>query len=1142
MSASPCAACGFPNPAGALFCGRCGNALGQPCPSCGTVVGPGLAYCTSCGFALAEADAPEAVEERKVVTVVFVDLVGFTGRAERLDPEDVRGLLAPYHSRAKSELERFGGTVEKIIGDAVMAVFGAPIAHEDDPERAVRAALAVREAIAELNAADPSLRLSVRIGAATGEALVNLNARPEHGEALAAGDVLNTASRLQSAAPADGILVDEATRRAIEHAIELREAEPVEAKGKAEPVQVWEPVAPRARLGVDIAFRGGAPLVGRADELDALLDAVNRAERDRAPQLVTLVGVPGIGKSRLVWELFSALDSDPAQYVTWRQGRSLPYGDGVAFWALGEMTKAQAGILETDDAGTTEAKLRAAVENVVSEPAEARWVEGHLRPLAGLAADAAASTDQAGEAAAAWRRFFEALAEQRPLILVFEDLHWADDGLLEFVDQMADWTTDVPLLILCTTRPELLDRRPGWGGGKRNATTISLAPLSQGDTAELISSLLDGRVQAEDRPELLARAGGNPLYAEEFVRMLAQAEEELPLPESVQGIIAARLDTLPPDEKTLIQAAAIVGKVFWPDALVAMLGLSRADVEVEESLRLLERKEFVRRERRSSIAGETAYVFRHVLVRDVAYSQIPRRRRADMHRLAATWIEALASDRPEDLADMVAHHYLSALDLDRRTGREDPELALRARTALVDAGDRSFALNAFPAAARFYEQALGLSAESDAERPRMLLSYGRALFQAEGGGKEALREAADAFLEAGEREQAALALVALADFVHFIEGKGQEAAANLDLAISLVADSPPSAIKAGVLANRARFHMIADEADRAIPLADEALALATSLGLEELQAHTLNTRGVARTLNGDLGGVDDLERAVEIAPPLSFELMRALNNLVSTLVELGELERGFALMTRSLEAARRHGNVVAVAWVETQQLDRLYWIGAWEELLERAEQMLDAETSSTPALMAIDAYIFRARLRLAKGQVEGAVEDSAKLVDHARIQGDPQVAFPAFATRAHVLYEAGRHAEAGIAVDELLDRWRASPSSAAGPWVAELAHVLDGLGRGSELAEASAKVRLRTRWLDAAQALTAGDPVRAAQIYEELGARSDAAKTGLRAAELLAAAGRREEAQSQLSSALEFFRQAGATRYVREAEALLAVR
>jgi class 3 adenylate cyclase/tetratricopeptide (TPR) repeat protein len=1137
MSASSCAACGFANPAGALFCGNCGRALGRPCPSCGTVVPPDLAFCTSCGAALEEEERV-AAEERKVVTAVFVDLVGFTGRSERLDPEDVRGFLAPYHARAKAELERFGGTVEKFIGDAVVAVFGAPVAHEDDPERAVRAALAVRDAIAELNAEDPALGLSLRIGVATGEALVNLAARPEQGEQLAAGDVLNTASRLQSAAAADGILVDEATRRATDHSIEYHDAEPVQAKGKSEPVPVWEPVAPKARLGVDIAFRGGAPLVGRGDELDALLDAISRAQRDRAPQLVTLVGVPGIGKSRLVWELFSALDSDPGQYVTWRQGRSLPYGDGVAFWALGEMTKAQAGILESDDAEAAEAKLRAAVEHVIEESEEAGWVEGHLRPLAGLGAGADSGGDHAAEALAAWRRFFEALAEQRPLILVFEDLHWADDGLLDFVDQMAEWTTDVPLLILCTARPELLDRRPGWGGGKRNATTISLAPLSQDDTAALVASLLDGRLQAGQRTELLARAGGNPLYAEEFVRMLAQAEEELPLPESVQGIIAARLDTLPSDEKTLVQAASIVGKVFWPGALGEMLGLPPGDVE--RQVHALERKEFVRRERRSSVAGETAYVFRHVLVRDVAYSQIPRKRRAEMHRLAATWIEALAGDRPEDLADMVAYHYLSALDLDLRSGREDPELAAKARTALVEAGDRSFALNAFPPAARFYEQALALTPGKDAERPRLLLSYGRAMFHAEGSGKEALREAADDFLEAGEPEQAALALVALADFVHFIEGKSQESQASLDLAVSLVADSPPSAVKAGVLANRARFHMISDETDEAIPLADEALALAIELDLVELQAHTLNTRGVARTLNGDLGGVEDLERAVELAPPLSFERMRALHNLVSMLVEVGDLERGFALSASAREAARRHGHVVAMAWAETQQMDELYWTGAWGELLPRAEQMIGT-SSTSPTLMVIDAYIFRAQLRLASGNLEGAVEDSALLLDHARAQGDPQVAFPALAARAHVLYEAGETEKAAAAVDELLARWRERPSSAAGPWISEVAHVLEGLGRTAELAEASASVRLRTKWLEAAESLASGDVVRAADLYKKIGAQTAAARTRLRAAEQLISAGRREEAEAQLELALAFFRTAGAERYIREAEALLAV-
>jgi len=1138
MSASTCAACGFANPAGALFCGNCGSALGRPCPSCGTVVSPELAFCTSCGTSLEE-ERRVAAEERKVITAVFVDLVGFTGRSERLDPEDVRAFLAPYHARAKAELERFGGTVEKFIGDAVVAVFGAPTAHEDDAERAVRAALAVRDAISELNADDPSLGLSVRIGAATGEALVNLNARPEQGEQLAAGDVLNTASRLQSAAPPDGILVDEATHRLTQDAIEQREAEAVTAKGKSEPVSVWEPVAPKARLGVDIAFRGGAPLVGRGDELNALLDAVGRSQRDRSSQLVTLVGLPGIGKSRLVWELYSALDADPEQYVTWRQGRSLPYGDGVAFWALGEMTKAQAGILESDDAEAAEAKLRETVGHILEEVEEARWVESHLRPLAGLGGGSEAGSDHAAEALAAWRRFFEALAEQRPLILVFEDLHWADEGLLDFVDQMAEWATDVPLLILCTARPELLDRRPGWGGGKRNATTISLAPLSQEDTASLVSSLLDGALQGERRNELLTRAGGNPLYAEEFVRMLAQAEEELPLPESVQGIIAARLDTLPPDEKTLVQAAAIVGKVFWPGALGEMLGVPRADLE--QAMHALERKEFVRRERRSSIAGETAYVFRHVLVRDVAYSQIPRTRRADMHRLAAGWIEALAGDRPEDLADMVAHHYLNALDLDRRSGREDPELAARARVALAEAGDRSFALNAFPAAARFYREILALSPDSDPRRTKVLLDYGRALFHAEGGGMEPLREAADELLDAGEVESAATALAAIADIYFFVEGQGQEASRHLDMAVELLADRPPSREKAMTLANRARYFMIRERAAEAIEVGREADEMAEMLGLADIRANVLNTVGVARVQAGDAGGLEDIEASIEIAPPHSFERMRALNNLAATLQQVGELERAEDTLDQALHEARLFGHHVILKLIESQRLDKLYWDGEWEELVRRASEDIEGAEPGSPSVQALDAHILRARVRLGRDDVGGALEDSAAAAELARTDGDPQIVFPAFATRALVLLGAGQQPEAEALADELLERWAENSMSTAGPWITELAPVLLALGRGEDIVTASERASLRSRWLEAAAELARGDAAAAAEGYDRIGAHADAAVTRLRAAEQLISGGRRGEAERQLELALEFFRGAGAERYIREAEALLAV-
>jgi class 3 adenylate cyclase/tetratricopeptide (TPR) repeat protein len=1130
MSATTCAACGFANPAGALFCGRCGTELGRPCPTCESVVSPGLAFCTTCGAPLEADDAPAAGEERKVLTVVFVDLVGFTSRAERLDPEDVRGLLSPYHACAKAELERFGGTVEKFIGDAVVAIFGAPRAHEDDPERGVRAALGVRNAIADLNAGDPSPELAVRIGVATGEAIVDLNARLEYGEGLAAGDVLNTASRLQSNAPTDGILVDEATQRATEHAIELRELPAVDAKGKAEPVLAWEAIAPKARLGVDIAFRGGAPLVGREAELRALLDAVARARRERSAQLVTLVGVPGIGKSRLVYELWAALDADP-ELTYWRQGRSLPYGDGVSYWALGEMAKAHAGILESDDAHVAEEKLRAAVAQALPDPGQARWVEEHLRPLIGL--QTKGEPAERGEAFGAWRRFLEALAEQRPLVLVFEDLHWADDGLLDFVDELVDWATGVPLVVVGTTRPELLERRPGWGGGKRNAITLSLAPLTDEDTAALVTALV-----GDERPELVHHSGGNPLYAEEYARMVAQSSNggELPLPSSVQGIIAARIDTLSPEEKALVQDASVLGKVFWAGELTHVSNL-RPTV-TDERLRSLERKEFVRRERGSSVAGETAFVFRHALVRDVAYGTIPRARRAQKHRLAAEWVESLAGDRPEDLADMIAHHYSTALDVLSSAGQDLGDLPARARTALRDAADRALSLNAPAAAARFYEQALSLWPESDPERPQVLLSYGRALYHAEGGGKEALREAADELLDAGDREQAAIALLALAEVVHFVDGKTQEAQEHLDLAVSLVAESPASAEKAEVLANRARFHMVADEAEAAMALADEAHELATELGLEELRAHTLNSRGVARTMIGDLGGVDDQERAVELAPPLSFELMRALNNLVATHSELGELERAFTLMDRSVAEARRYGHVVMLTWVEIQQLDHLYWTGEWDELAERVERLLP----TTATLMATDAHLLAARLALAAGNFDGAVAHSAQAVELSGRQGNPQSSFPALANRAWVLLEAGETDEARAVLHDLLARWRQSPTSPPGTWLPELALTAEALGCEKELLEAASRARLRTRWLEAAQALLSGDAAKAAAVYERMGAQADAAITRLRSAELLQAAGRPGEAEAELSLALAFFPPGRSAYFVGKAEALLGRR
>jgi tetratricopeptide (TPR) repeat protein len=1024
----------------------------------------------------------------------------------------------------RSELERFGGTMEKFIGDAAVGLFGAPLAHEDDPERAVRAALAVRDAASELDEI-------VRIGVTTGEALVTREARTLEGEGMAAGDVVNTAARLQAAAAAGSILVDEATFRATEHAIDYRESTAVDAKGKAQPVRVWEAMAPRARLGIDIAFRGAAPLVGRDDELDALRDALARARRDRTAQLVTLVGLPGIGKSRLVYELWAGVEAEP-QLVYWRQGRSLPYGSGVSFWALGEMVKAQAGILENDDARIAERKLFEAVGEVLQEESESRWIAGHLRPLVGL--PSATSDGRREEAFAAWRRFFEALAERRPLVLVFEDIHWADEGLLDFIDHLVEWTTDVPLLVVCTTRPELLDRRPGWGGGKRNAITISLPSLADEDVSRLMRELV-----GEAKPELVAHAGGNPLYAEEYARMLVQSGngDEVPLPDSVQGIIAARLDTLPLEEKALTQDAAVLGKVFWTGELAHVAGLDRTVATA--GLQTLERKEFVRRERRSSVAGEAAYVFRHVLLQDVAYSQIPRARRANRHRLAAEWIESLAADRREDLADVVAHHYVSALELARATGLETDELAEKARFALHEAGDRSASLNAFAAATRFYRSALDLWPEKDPGYPQLLFRFGRARFFSEDQGEDSLMRAAEELLDAGDRASASEAETLVGE-LRWIEGDRDRAFDHFEGAAALLADEPPSRSKAYVLGNLARYLMIGDEAERTIAVGQEAFEMARELGLEDVKAHVLITIGVARVMIGDLEGWADLERAIAIGEEFnSPEVVRGYNNLASTHAALGDLERAFGMQARARQAAERFGTIRALRYLEAERMDELYWLGSWEEALALADQFVEQAESGLPHHREVDARIIRGHIRLARGDSMGALDDSARALAFAQQVRDPQTLFPALAFNARVLLATGDAQGAGDCATRLLEAWAEAGVTFAAFWLPDLAVVLADLGRGAEFERASgAYVRIPTRWLDAALAVVQGRDLEAAGAYAAIGSRPDEADARLRATEALTQAGRRTEAEAALGPAVAFYRSVEAAARVRQAEGL----
>ncbi|MBA2569428.1 MAG: AAA family ATPase [Actinobacteria bacterium] len=1104
------------------------------CPQCGRENADDARFCSGCGTALAgEREAPR--EERKVVSVLFADLVGFTSRAERMDPEDVRAVLEPYHARLRTELEQRGGTVEKFIGDAVMALFGAPTAHEDDPERAVRAALAIRDWIREEG------HLQLRIAVTTGEALVALGARPAEGEGMASGDVVNTAARLQAGAPVDGILVDDTTYRATSQKIDYRQAEPVSAKGKQEPIPAWEALEARSRFGVDVAQAPRAPLIGRERELDVLVAALDRVRAERSPQLVTLVGVPGIGKSRLVYELSQVVENEP-ELTSWRQGRSLPYGEGVSFWALGEIVKAQTGILETDSREDAQQRLSASATAFLQGD-DADWVARRLGPLVGVESEHELRGDHRAEAFAAWRRFFEALAEERPLVLVFEDLHWADEGLLDFVDHLVEWATGVPILVVCTARPELLARRPGWGGGKPNAMTLSLSSLNDEQTAHLFSALLERSVlPAETQAALLQRAGGNPLYAEEFARMMADRDltvgnGEPPLPESIQGIVAARLDALSEEEKTLLQDAAVVGKVFWLGT-VSKVGAVEPRA-AQERLHSLERKEFVRRQQRSSVAADTEYAFRHVLARDVAYGQIPRAARAEKHCRTAEWIAGLG--RPDDHAEMLAYHYLTALELARVSGVATDSMVDWARFALREAGDRAYGLGAYPAALAFYRDAVELWPHDDQGRPMLLFRYGQTVnLVTATKGFDVLTEARDALLAAGDSGTAAEAEILIGE-TFWMQGQRDRTFERVRAAEALVAEAPTSASKAFVVANLSRYAMLAGERDDAIRLGREALDMAVELGNDELRAHALNNIGTARLTKGDRGGLEDIEQSLAIAVAAnSPESVRAYGNLASSLVDLGELERAFTMNEEALRAAERFGLDDVLKWQTAELAWQPYFAGRWDDAMRRVDAHIAGFTAE-PFWMETPCRWLRGRMLLARGDDEGALVDAERAVELAREAKDPQILWPALSFAARTVFPVDPQRADGF-VTEVFSDWYAKgliSSGSESEWLADLTVVIAPLDRNSEFLDAVGRTTPNP-WLAAAAAYASGDLLGAAEQYAAIGALPHEAYARLRGAETLVLAGRRAEADPELQRSLAFWRSVGATAHVREGEALLA--
>lgn len=741
----------------------------------------------------------------------------------------------------------------------------------------------------------------------------------------------------------------------------------------------------------------------------------------------------------------------------------------------------------------------------------------------------APSAERRGESFAAWRRFVEALGEERPLVLVFEDLHWADDGLLDLVDELAERLTDVAILVVAVARPELLARRPAWGGGKPNATTISLAPLSREETQRLVDALRERSTLApETQAALLEHAGGNPLYAEEFVRMLGErGVTGTQLPESVQGIIAARLDSLCPEDKRLLQHAAVLGKVFWSGGLADITALDRH--EVEDRLHALERRELVRRERRSSVVGELEYAFRHVLVREVAYESLPRAARAEKHVRAAHWLESIG--RPDDHADELAHHYLSALELARASGTDIGVGAADAAVALGRAGGRAYGLNAFKTAVRFYEEALALGVAGQ-ERPRLLLRLASALhFSGDPRATEVAERALEELIAVDDVEGAAEAGAVLSSAWWYL-GRGERAREAIENAQRLVAGRGDSLAALRLLSQAARFATVESRFDDAVRLGTEALRMQQVLGIEHLVPDPAGTVATARGLTSDLDrGIRELEAVIERATRLgSPEAVRSCNNLAILLWHAGDLERVEQITLEGMRLAKQLGH-------RMHFLDgHLWWLGfqrgRWDDALAAADAFLAQSSAGAVRYSEGTALRVRARIYLAR-ELPAAEEEAQKQVELARVIGDPQSLLPALSTAAYVDSKLGRAAEAKAAIGEML------PFLAGGMLTAHVLPwpVLADPGLRDEICAALLEAP-RTPLVDVVRSLADGDVRGAADRLAGDGDAANAAELRLCAAKQLAAEGRTRDRDEQLAKARPFFRSVGAARFLRECEML----
>ncbi|HLW18285.1 MAG TPA: adenylate/guanylate cyclase domain-containing protein, partial [Actinomycetota bacterium] len=859
-----CPSCGAENRAGAKFCKVCGTSLSLVCPN-GHPVEAGAQFCDECGAAVrpparatqaavassapVSAAAPVPSGERRLVSVLFADLVGFTTLSESRDVEEVRELLSRYFDTCRRLITRYGGTVEKFIGDAVMAVWGTPVAREDDAERAVRAALELVDAVSAMGSSVGAPDLRARAGVLTGEAAVMIGGTTE---GMVAGDLVNTASRVQSAAQPGTVFVGESTRRSSDASIVYEQAGTHTLKGKAEPMELWRAVRVIAGIGGNYKPTGlEPPFVGRDRELRQVKDLFHSAIEDKKAHLVSVIGIAGIGKSRLAWEFFKYIDGQ-ADLIFWHRGRCLSYGEGVSYWALAEMVRMRAEIVEGEDQMSASAKLRTAVEQYVSDADERKWIEPRLAHLLGLEERAARDSE---DLFAAWRVFFERLAEESPVVMVFEDMQWADSGLIEFIEYLTNWSRSYPIFVVTSGRPEFIERHPEWGAAKRAFTSLYLEPLPRDVMQEMLDGLVPG-LGDEVRSKILDRAEGVPLYAVETVRMLLdkgllQAQdnayrvtgpiETLEVPETLHALIAARLDGLNEDERRTIQDASVLGKTFTAESVAALTGIEQAGMDA--ILGALVRKEVLalQTDFRSPESGQ--YGFLQDLVRRVAYETMSKKERKARHLAAAQLLEEAGGTDDDESVEVLASHYVEAYNA-APDAPDAAEIRGRARAALVGAGKRAASLASAVEARRYYEQALEL-AEDDGEGAALHEQAGQMAWIGGDipGSKEHVETAREMYEKLGDDRGVARASSIYADVLR-AGGRLEDAITIMKEAFEVLENEQPDESTGMLAAQLGRSLYFTGRVAESAEILERALSMAEKMLLPSVLAQGLNTKSL----------------------------------------------------------------------------------------------------------------------------------------------------------------------------------------------------------------------------------------------------------------------------------------------------------